>query len=102
MTVDFDTGATIPVVQNQTALGQAIMGYGAQVAMYPTISTTWDIPNPIPEDLLLPLGDFVNKYSLQPFAYLAYLYQQGLGNILAAKTLYVMRYFDCKYIYTRS
>lgn len=98
ITVDFDTGAAIPVVQNTTALGQALMGYGAQVAKYPSISTVWDIPSPIPEDLLLPLGDFLTKYSLQSLAYIAYTYQQGLGNILAATTLYVLRFFDRKYI----
>lgn len=97
-TVDFASGNVIPTVQNVTALAQGILGYGAEVAKYPTINTKWDIPEPVPEDFTLPLGDFITKYGLQSWAYIAYTYQQGLGNILAQSTLYVLRYFDAQQV----
>lgn len=96
-TVDFSSGLPITVPQDTAAIGQALMGYGAQVAKYPSLNTFWKIPQPIPEDLLMPFGDFLQKYNLQSLAYIVYSYQQGLANVLAQTTLYLIRFFDRKY-----
>lgn len=96
-TVDFSSGLPITVPQDTAAIGQALMGYGAQVAKYPSLNTFWKIPQPIPEDLLMPFGAFLQKYNLQSLAYIAYSYQQGLANVLAQTTLYLIRFFDRKY-----
>lgn len=96
-TVDFSSGLPITVPQDTAAIGQALMGYGAQVAKYPSLNTFWKIPQPIPEDLLMPFGAFLQKYNLQSLAYIVYSYQQGLANVLAQTTLYLIRFFDRKY-----
>jgi hypothetical protein len=93
---NFDTGAIVHVDQDDAAQDQALKAYGAQVAKYPSINAVWDIPRPVPEDFLLPFGDFIAKYNLESFAYLAYSYQQGMGNILAQSSLYMLHYFDSK------
>lgn len=45
----------------------------------------------------MPFGDFLQKYNLQSLAYIVYSYQQGLANVLAQTTLYLIRFFDRKY-----
>ncbi|EMF11871.1 amine oxidase, flavin-containing superfamily [Sphaerulina musiva SO2202] len=97
-TVDFSSGLPITVPQDTAAIGQALMGYGAQVAKYPSLNTFWKIPQPIPEDLLMPFGAFLQKYNLQSLAYIVYSYQQGLANVLAQTTLYLIRFFDLQQV----
>ena len=86
--VNFDTGAEVPTSDliggNITA---AWIEYASQQAKYPTIFPEWDLPYPVPEDLLMPFGDFLRKYDLKAMAYQAFQYDQGAGNILAQPTL---------------
>jgi hypothetical protein len=73
---------------------EALIGYLAQLDKYPYLFPNgYQIPDPIPEDLLLPYGDFLEKYNLQGLAYTAFSYIQGVGNILKQPTLYIMKYF---------
>jgi hypothetical protein len=58
---------------------------------YSYINGEWDLPSPVPEDLLLPWGDFVNKHNLSAMNSVAYSYNQGQGNLLAQPAFYVMR-----------
>jgi hypothetical protein len=46
-----------------------------------------------PSDLLLPFGEFVKSYALQPMVGLVFGFTQGLGDVLAHTTLYVMKLF---------
>jgi hypothetical protein len=93
--VNFDTGAEVPTSDliggNITA---AWLKYASQQAKYSSIYQEWDLPSPVPEDLLIPFGDFLRKYDLKAMAYQAYQYDQGAGNILAQPTLYMMKYQD--------
>lgn len=84
--------ATIPW-GNQTEVGLALFGFAEQFARFPFLVNGFnDLPDPIPEDLLIPFGDFLDKYQLGALAYTAFTFNQGMGNILAAKTIYVMKY----------
>jgi hypothetical protein len=65
--------------------------YVAQLAKYPYLNNGFDLPNPVPADLLLPFGDFVNKYQLQSIVPLLFDYAQGSGNMLAQLTLYILK-----------
>ncbi|KAI7184054.1 hypothetical protein D0869_13984 [Hortaea werneckii] len=67
--------------------------YLAQLAKYPYLTNGFNIPDPVPEDLLLPWGDFIRKYDLGAIAFAVYSYNQGMGNVLAQPTLYVLKYF---------
>ena len=93
--VNFETGTVVPdselIGGNLTA---ALLKYAEQEAKYPTIFEKWDLPYPVPEDLLMNFGDFVKKYGLGAMTYTAFEYNQGFGNILAQPTLYVMKYQD--------
>ena len=93
--IDFETGEVVdPAELYMGNITAALMGYGEQQAKYSGIFKDWNLPHPIPEDLLLPFGDFLKKHSLEAFAYIAFLYDQGMANILAQPTLYVMKYQD--------
>jgi hypothetical protein len=83
--VNFDTGIEVPASDliggNITA---AWLEYASQQAKYPTIFKEWDLPDPVPEDLLMPFGDFLHKYDLKAMAYQAFQSDEGAGNILVS------------------
>ncbi|PQE05704.1 amine oxidase flavin-containing superfamily protein [Rutstroemia sp. NJR-2017a BVV2] len=68
--------------------------YVQQLSKYSYVETGFDLPDPVPSDLLLSFGDFAIKYDLGK-DFLAYLfnYAQGLGDLLAHPTLYVFKNF---------
>ncbi|KAK5656642.1 hypothetical protein OQA88_4622 [Cercophora sp. LCS_1] len=74
------------------AVFASFLGYGAQVSLYPFLVGGYNLPEPVPEDLLLPFGDFLAKYNLAAFANTAFSIAQGMGNVLSVTTLYVFKY----------
>lgn len=91
--VDFRTGKNVTdyVPTDPTA---AFGMYAAQLAKYPFLNTPgWDLPNPVPAELLVPFGDFVRKYNLDGAVFTLNEYAQGFGDILSIPTLYVLKYF---------
>lgn len=66
---------------------------------YPFLGGSWDrIPKPIPEELLLPFGDFVTKHNLQSVAYTIAQFAIGNGNIFDQPTIYILKTVDADYI----
>jgi len=86
---DFKTGE---VLQNFTS-NTNLSTYTAQVNKYKYLELGWDLPSPVPTDLLLPFGDFLKKYSLQDEAYSIYINSAtgGLGSILQQTTATVFK-----------
>lgn len=92
--VDFRTGKIVPgyVAENPTA---AFTAYAAQLAKYPYLSEPgWNLPDPVPAELLMPFGDFVSKYELGAAVQTINQYAQGFGDILTIPTLYLLKYFN--------
>ncbi|KAI3393142.1 hypothetical protein diail_4666 [Diaporthe ilicicola] len=85
--------STVPWA-NQTALQLALQQYMKIVAQYAYLDNGFELPDPVPEDLLLPWGNFLDKHELGAISDMSFIYMQGLGNILAQRTLYVMKYFS--------
>ncbi|APA11478.1 hypothetical protein sscle_08g062480 [Sclerotinia sclerotiorum 1980 UF-70] len=68
--------------------------YMAQLQKYPYVETGFDLPNPVPEDLLLTFGDFAIKYNLgNDFLGFLFSFAEGLGDLLSKPTLYVFKNF---------
>ncbi|KAF2204083.1 putative FAD dependent oxidoreductase [Delitschia confertaspora ATCC 74209] len=84
--VDFQTAQLVTGVKSN------LTGYYQQLSKYPWISTSWNLPTPVPEDLLLPFGDFIRKYNLQDAAYGVYFTGQGFANILDQLTINVFKF----------
>ncbi|KAK3942850.1 FAD/NAD(P)-binding domain-protein [Diplogelasinospora grovesii] len=89
--VDFTTGKKVDFSPRDPS--DAFAAYGAQLAKYPFLDNGFDLPDPIPEDLLLPFGHFVKKYDLSAMVLLVSKLGQGLGDLLSQPTLYVMKNF---------
>ncbi|KAA8649943.1 hypothetical protein EYZ11_001011 [Aspergillus tanneri] len=86
---DFETGEVFTDFEP----GFNLEAYSAQVEKYPYLLTSWDLPDPVPEDLLLPFGEFITKYSLQDVAYTIWTRSRGSGNILSQPTVYILKSF---------
>jgi hypothetical protein len=90
--VDFRTGRVVSAYSPADPTA-AFGAYAAQLLKYPYLGKGVFLPDPVPADLLLPFGDFVKKYSLDAAVQPIALFSQGVGNILAQPTLYVMMVF---------
>jgi hypothetical protein len=92
MYVDYRTGVEVAgYAPGDPSAGLA--AYGAQLAQYPYLEQGFDLPNPVPPDLLLPFGDFARKYGVDSAVGLIFNFGQGLGDLLQQPTLYVMKNF---------
>ena len=91
--VDFRTGKNVTDYVPADPTG-AFGAYGAQLANYPFLNTPgWHLPDPVPADLLLPFGDFVDKYQLGDAVFIINQFAQGFGDVLTIPTLYILKYF---------
>jgi hypothetical protein len=88
---DFQTGKTL---RNFTGGGYDFSAYAAQLHKYPDLSLGWDLPTPLPEDLLLPFGQFIKKYNLESVAYTIAGQSWGTGDLLDSPTVYVFFHFN--------
>jgi hypothetical protein len=90
--VDYRTGK---IVDGYTPSdpSAALPAYAAQLAKYPYLEQGFNLPDPVPADLLLPFGDFVRKYSLDAAVNTIFNFGQGLGDLLRQPTLYVFKNF---------
>jgi hypothetical protein len=88
------TGPSWPVVDANASV-VALEKYQTLLAQYQDgFFRGYNLPDPVPEDLLMPWGDYLRKYDLAALAYDGFLQFQGMGNILAQPTLYVMKLFN--------
>ena len=101
--VDFRTGQTQTFTEpTQAETGQALgayFGYLQQLsATYFNLDSSFDLPNPVPLDLTMKFGDFVNKYSLGAMVRTAFQFGQGVGDLLNMPTAYVLKNFSAQVV----
>ncbi|KAH7139045.1 amine oxidase, flavin-containing superfamily [Dendryphion nanum] len=92
----YDLGTGKPVTVVPAAPGDtsaAFAALGAWLAKYPQLNNGLFVPEPVPEDLLLPFGKFVEKYNLQAALPTIYNYNPGLGDVLTGPTFEQIRVF---------
>ncbi|GAB7349562.1 hypothetical protein MBLNU459_g0257t1 [Dothideomycetes sp. NU459] len=82
--------SSTPSTEEETG---AFAAYLAQLSRYPELSNGTFLPSPVPEDLYLPFGKFLEKYNLQAALPSMYNFNWGVGNILANPTVEQMRYW---------
>ena len=70
----------------------ALQAYTEQLLKYPYLDNGFNLPDPVPSDLLIPFGEFVNKYNLSAAVSLIFQTVEAIGNLLQVPTLYVMKY----------
>lgn len=91
--IDFTTGARLNngYPGNQGNVTAALQAYAAQLTKYPFLDDGFNLPNPVPNDLLIPFSDFVAKYNLSAAMTVLMDFAEGLGNLAKCPTLYVMK-----------
>jgi hypothetical protein len=94
--VDMRTGAAVAITPpSDIALGTAIETYfGVLESQFSYLDTGFNLPNPVPTDLLLPFGDFVTKYGLDALVPTAFEFSQGVGDMMGDPAIYVMKNFS--------
>lgn len=89
---DFKTGQALP----NFSPGLNFTPYAQQLAKYPDLPWSWNLPDPVPEDLLIPFGDFIEKYSLESVAYSIFSITEGITNpqLLNQLTINIFKWLD--------
>ncbi|RAH66741.1 FAD/NAD(P)-binding domain-containing protein [Aspergillus aculeatinus CBS 121060] len=92
-TYDFRTGKTAVPSYNPSReeVLAAFATYFAQLARYPELEQGIFLPSPIPEDLYMPFGRFVDKYKIHAAVPTMFLLNAGVGDLLSNAVLEVFR-----------
>ncbi|KAL4804937.1 hypothetical protein BDV18DRAFT_141581 [Aspergillus unguis] len=94
LSVRFDLRTGEPVEPPEGDTNAALARYVGVLSLYPYLAYGWDLPDPVPEDLLLPFGEFIENYDLAAAVETLTLYVQGYADILNYPTVYIMKYFN--------
>ena len=86
---DFNAGKILQS-PNSDALSQALHTYQEQLTCYPYLEHGFYLPDPVPEDLLLPFGDFARKYKVEQTAA---SFAVAMGDILSLPSIYIMKHY---------
>ncbi|KJZ70934.1 hypothetical protein HIM_09685 [Hirsutella minnesotensis 3608] len=71
----------------------ALAKYASILSRWPFLDEGFELPDPVPEDLFQPFGDFVQKHGIEDAVEIIYSFAQGLGDVLRQPTLYVLKSF---------
>lgn len=93
---DFTTGVRTNYTRSDPTA--ALEAYAAQLAKYPYLEEGFDLPDDVPEDLLLPFGEFARKYSIDAIVFSIFQVSQGYGDFLQLPTIYVMKIYGASLI----
>jgi hypothetical protein len=96
---DFRTGKPVNVTApSQEELGAALANYATFLHKYPELNNGMFLPSPVPEDLVMPFGEFAKKYHIENAVSIMNQYNPGLGDILTVPTVEVIRVFGISLI----
>ncbi|OCK84768.1 FAD dependent oxidoreductase [Lepidopterella palustris CBS 459.81] len=92
--VDLTSGKVVPNYPPDLASAGAALGiYAAAIAKYPYLAGGYFLPDPVPDELLMPFGEFVNKYHIEAALPTIWTFAHGCGDILTVPTLYIIQNF---------
>jgi hypothetical protein len=93
LNVDFRTGQVLQGLPaaNQTAMAAALQRYAAVLQRYPQLEGGFYLPDPVPEDLYMPFGQFVQKYDIADAVQFIFGLTSAFGDILELPTLQQFR-----------
>ncbi|KAF1938104.1 hypothetical protein EJ02DRAFT_469161 [Clathrospora elynae] len=93
LNVDFRSGTVLQGLPaaNQTAMAAALARYAAVLQKYPQLEGGFYLPDPVPEDLYMPFGQFVQKYDIADAVQFIFGITSAFGDILELPTLQQFR-----------
>lgn len=91
---DFRTGKAVNVsFPTAEAVGAAFGKFAQFLAQYPRLNDGMFLPDPIPADFLLPLGDFVKKYDCEAILNTMFELDPALGDFTTVPAIERIRVF---------
>ncbi|KAL5045852.1 hypothetical protein BDW71DRAFT_214821 [Aspergillus fruticulosus] len=97
--VNFRTGERVlPGSELLTTAAAALLYRGAIEQFDYLAEGLYDLPDEVPEILLRPFREFVDKYALWGAVDLIFTFAENVGNMLDRPTLYVIQYFGIPHI----
>jgi hypothetical protein len=93
---DFRTGKPITPTFNPTPaeIGAAFATYLEQYNKYPSLVNGTILGSPVPKELYMPFGEFVQKYGIQAAVPAMYMYNPGSGDLLSNPVVEQFRYWS--------
>ena len=91
--VDFRTGQSVNITTRPNDTLAAFMRWANLLAQNSYLSQGFVLPNPVPPDLTLTLGQLIEKYNLSAIVSYFWSFGQGHGDILNAPALYALKFF---------
>jgi hypothetical protein len=90
---DFRTGQVVPGYEIPVPV--ALTAYRDLLqSRYPYLDAGFELPDPVPAELLAPFSDFITANGLESIAQLVFRFGQGLGDLMNKPALYVMKNFS--------
>ncbi|KAI1911355.1 hypothetical protein LOZ12_003104 [Ophidiomyces ophidiicola] len=97
--VNFRTGKLVQNESSPMELGASLLLYFAVVSKFKGIADgSYNLPDPVPEELLMPFGEFSKKYKLNGALPVVWMFAHGCGDILDATTLCVLQLFGKSHV----
>ncbi|KAK5126342.1 hypothetical protein LTR85_010578 [Meristemomyces frigidus] len=93
---DWANASVVPAsafASGQGNLTAALVTYDELLAKYPYLVNEFNLPDPVPADLLLTWGESIEKYTLEATAF---TYIQGFGNSLAQPAPTILKNFPAE------
>ncbi|KAK3934221.1 putative amine oxidase [Diplogelasinospora grovesii] len=104
--IDFSTGKPVAnyPASDQTAMQTALGTYAQITGQYLDLFFPgyWNLTLPIPDDLAMPFGQFVQKYNLAAMLPIAWGFISAVGDVLDTPTLIMMQNFNAVHIQSLS
>lgn len=92
---DFAAGTAVPAPNDTITASTSVVAYGQLLQdQYPYLAIGFNLPNPVPEELLIPYGDFLAERNLSAVAYNAWYIDEGVGDPLSQPALYMLKYYN--------
>ncbi|GKZ91623.1 hypothetical protein AnigIFM59636_004263 [Aspergillus niger] len=97
--VDFSTGERVNPAAGILQALVSIFLYRSSIKHWTfLIRGVYDLPDPVPEELLRPFREFIEELSLEAALQLVFLFSQNVGNLLDMPTLYAIQNFGVPHV----
>ncbi|GMF76286.1 unnamed protein product [Aspergillus oryzae] len=97
--VNFKTGHEVSPPSGVLDTVAALLVYRTAIQKYDYLKDgIYNLPDPVPEELLWPFSKFVEKYKFEGALNVIYTFANALGDMLASPTLYVIQLFGISHI----
>ncbi|KAK2761651.1 hypothetical protein FQN54_001479 [Arachnomyces sp. PD_36] len=97
--VNFNTGEQVPEEEPAVDTTASLLQYSLALSNFPYfLDGAYDLPDPVPEDLLIPFGEFVKKYNVESIIPIAFVFAHSVGNLMDTPAIYVIQDFGIPHV----